>query len=156
MWIGCFEFNRMVLICVKEHHLHLRSRGAEVSAKQETIRLFVTPGGMEGHEQRVVSKRIHYISFIIYFYIYKMCDYCYLSIYFTLTWWESATYVCACLEHFVNALISNDLCNSCGKFGETIISKRHLPFCINSCKPGNVEQGTSHMDSECFIHSYLY
>lgn len=34
------------------------------------------------------------------------------------------------LEHSVTALISNVSCNSCAKFGEIIISKRHLPFSV--------------------------
>lgn len=56
-----------------------------------------------------------------------------------------------CLEHSVNALIRNVLCNSCGKSGEIIMSKRHLPFHVNPCKPGNVQQGASNKDSKCSI-----
>lgn len=121
----------MVLICAKEQwDWHLGSWGAETSAKQETIRSFVTPRGRERHE--------HVLFF--YFYIHKDAN---STIYRYMLHWSGDNQPgepVLCLEHSGNALICNVSCKSCAKCGEIMLSERHLLFSLNSFKSGEVHK----------------
>lgn len=102
-----------------------RKLRAEESAKQETIRSFVTPRGRERHEH-----------VFFYFYVYKDVNSTIYRCMLHVSGKNHPGEPVLCLEHSGNALISHVLCKSCAKCGEIILSKRHLPFSWNSCKPG--------------------
>lgn len=120
----------MVLICAKEQwDWRLGSWGAEVSAKQETIRSFVTPSGRERHGH-----------VFFYFYIHKDVNSTIYRYMLQLSGDNQASEPVLCLERSGNALISNVSCKSCAKCGEIILSKWHLLFSLNSFQPGEVHK----------------
>lgn len=134
----------------------LGSRGAEdVSAKWGTTTSFVTPG-VRGLNKKLWAKNPLHLSFFIISTSTKCMHSAIYTYVLHLRGENQLGMPVLCLEHSVNALITNFSRNSCTKFGEIVMSKRHLPFSINSCKPGNVQQGASNVDAKCFSHSYLY